>query len=165
MPNPYQTVPIRWDDKVKCKCFDMYMMGYTAAEIEKKLGVPAATQYGWSWLGNWKEIRKNSVIDYEARAEQLLGNTVSTLNKSIRTASKLLSHIEGRLDESTPSRVSKTTQKTMQEKLHPDSAPKQQSDSVPRETSQQSSLNPDDLATLASALKDSAEVMLRIFKK
>lgn len=151
MPNPYQKVPRQWPKKIKDKCFDMFVQGYTAPEIEKVTGVPANTLYAWSGdnvhrnCGNWQSIRREAVTDYRARVVNMLQSASATLCQSITVASKILNRIECQLDSSMPSSGLETTP----------SEAKPLSNLVP----------PVALADLAKALRDSSDVLLRIFDK
>lgn len=145
-----QNLVREWPLPIKRRCFELFLQRYTTAEIERRTGVPRTTQFRWSGEEKWGEYRANIRLDLDAVAKELLHDTLKTLNTAVRTASKLLSRIEAQLDETTPPRPLETNPSGSE---------------LCDVAKQQSNLSPSDLATLASSLKDTSDVLLRVFDK
>lgn len=142
-----------WPQPIKRKCFELYLQRYSAPEIQRRTTVPANTIYRWVVHEDWGRHRAETVLDLSAIARDLVTDTIKTLNTAVRVASKVLSRIEAQLDETTPPSASECpSDRFVQSKLNAD-------------TQQQSHLSPSDLATLASSLKDTSDVLLRVFDK
>ena len=143
--NPYQTV-VQWPKKTKDKCFDLYLQGYSAPQIESITKVPANTIYMWSHTNpdgpTWSKIRNKVATDYEARAKATVETALTGLDIAVKTASKLLAHTEAYLD-------------------NPDSHSASQGASSA--TSQKATV--ETLETLANVLEKTSDVLLRIFSK
>ena len=100
--NPYQNVALAWPDTIKHKAFDMYMQRHSAEDVERKLGVPAATYYRWSWENNWREIRARKVTDYQARADAIGQASILTALTNLTASSKVVKQAIACLDSGTP---------------------------------------------------------------
>ena len=163
-----------WPQPVKRKCFELYLQRYSAPEIQRRTTVPANTVYRWVVHENWGQHRAETVLDLSAIARDLVTDTIKTLNTAVRVASKVLSRIEAQLDEPTPPSGCKCpSDRFVQSKLN--AGTEQQSNlatelpsnlaTEPQSNQAPKSLAPKDLAVLATALKDSSEVLLRVFDK
>ena len=113
----------------------------------------------WSSRERWFNYRDAAALNLDEVAKDLISDTLKTLNTAVRVSSKLLSRIETQLDESMSPRPLETNPSGDVAKAQSDIVTQEQSNSVTKPLSSK------DLATLATALKDSSEVLLRVFDK
>lgn len=117
----------------------MYFLKYPIKEISKKTGVPVCTITGWAYRERWNEIRDSTVTDIHAEAQSVIESALHGTCNALRVASRVLQRVEATLDASETSDARE--------------GPKNASDEAQA------------LSALASAVKDAADVLLRVFGK